>query len=87
MSNRIKTICFILISLAILIGIVFYCWLIYQEHQKKENFSTCAAWCNFNRPVTHPENTLAKQLEMRALDNCLESCRINPNFFKFIQAK
>ena len=71
MNQKIKTICLVLITFAILVGIGFYIWATFQE--QKGNYSACAAWCNFYSSTEG------------SLDKCLESCRIDSNFFKFIR--
>lgn len=73
MIQKVKTICLVLIILAVFAGIGFF-WYQWQEEKKnKEEFSTCAAWCNFYYQ------------EIKGLDHCLESCKINPNFFKYLK--
>jgi len=45
MKEIIKTICLILITLAVLVGIGFYCWSIYQEQSFYKKREECRLNC------------------------------------------
>ncbi len=49
MNNRLKTICLVLITLAILIGVGFYCWSVlerqnYFERQEPTKIQSPSEW-------------------------------------------
>jgi len=70
MFPKIKTICLILITLAVLVGVGFYCWSIWKRYQEK--YDICVAWCNFY------------SFTMDSLNKCLHSCGINPDFLEYL---
>ena len=70
MNQLIKTICLILITLAILVGVGFYSWSIFQKNQKEQLKGECFSWCQFQdwRGVYQREK------------ECEDNCKLNPRY-------
>ena len=75
MDEKIKTICLILITVAIIVGTVFYCWEIWKEQkyylQKQECIEKC---CSTNKNIIQDSSDRLK--------TCKELCN-----YDFIQSK